>query len=138
VINYYKIAINFHFEGGSGVDAYFTDGFSVSIEHPTTNTKPDFTTPPTHATGAAPGPKHSAFCGACFSINPYSVISGPKSQKSRQKNHEPSTFFKPVFEQNLTQNYRFFNLSLPRFFNLIFFSRRAFILSPPNLFKILY
>jgi hypothetical protein len=51
--------------------------------------------------GGGSGPKHSAFCGACFSINPYRSVLDRKRRKSDQKNHEPSTFFKPLFEQNL-------------------------------------
>jgi glycosylphosphatidylinositol transamidase (GPIT) subunit GPI8 len=31
------------------------------------------------------GPKHSAFCGACFSINPYKSIFGTFSSKRGQK-----------------------------------------------------
>jgi hypothetical protein len=50
------------------------------------------------------GPKHSAFCGACFSINSYSTDFGPKSQKWGQKNHEPSTFSnRPKTTQKVTK-----------------------------------
>jgi hypothetical protein len=47
--------------------------------------------------GGGSGPKHSAFCGGCFSINPYRLIFGQKSEKSGQKNTEPSTFFNASF-----------------------------------------
>jgi hypothetical protein len=43
--------------------------------------------------GGGSGPKHSAFCGACFSINPYRSLFDTKSSKSDRKNHEPSVFF---------------------------------------------
>jgi hypothetical protein len=43
------------------------------------------------------GPKHSAFCGACFSINPYSIKIGPIMSKIDPKNHEPSVFFNRHF-----------------------------------------
>jgi hypothetical protein len=44
--------------------------------------------------GGGSGPKHSAFCGACFSINSYKWLLDQKRRKSGQKNHEPSVFFK--------------------------------------------
>jgi hypothetical protein len=43
--------------------------------------------------GGGSGPKHSAFCGACFSINSYRTVFGQKCQKWGPKNHEPSVFF---------------------------------------------
>jgi hypothetical protein len=47
-----------------------------------------------YSPGGGVGPKHSAFCGGCFSINSNSVIFGPIKSKSDQKNTEPSTFSK--------------------------------------------
>jgi hypothetical protein len=73
--------------------------------------------------GGGSGPKHSAFCGACFSINLYRAQKWSKAIKSDPKNHEPSVFFNGDFWHFWTKIWRFFNLSLPRFFNLIFFRR---------------
>jgi hypothetical protein len=44
--------------------------------------------------GGGVGPKHSAFCGGCFSINSNSSLFGPIKSKNDQKNPEPSTFSK--------------------------------------------
>jgi hypothetical protein len=50
--------------------------------------------------GGGSGPKHSAFCGGRFSINPISVIFDPIKSKSDQKNHEPSVFLnRPLLTQ---------------------------------------
>jgi hypothetical protein len=90
-----KNHINFTFEGGFAVDADFTDGFSGSIEDPKIDKKGDFSIKFMISPGGGSGPKHSAFCGACFSINPYSSVFGPKRQKSTPNFHEPSVFFIP-------------------------------------------
>jgi hypothetical protein len=88
--------------GGFAVDADFGDGLSGSTEHPKFETKrynpKNFTLSP----GGGSGPKHSAFCGACFSINPYSSLFGLIKSKIDKKNTEPSTFFNPHFGENLT------------------------------------
>jgi hypothetical protein len=39
------------------------------------------------------GPKHSAFCGGCFSINTYRGQSDQKWSDSDTINHVPSVFF---------------------------------------------
>jgi hypothetical protein len=81
------------------------------------------------------GPKHSAFCGACFSINPYRVTFWSFSINLGLKNHEPSTFLVRHFFAIKLVFGSFFNLSLPRFFNLIFFSRQYKIYFHPYHFK---
>jgi hypothetical protein len=90
-----KTPINFTFGGGFAVDADFGDGFSGSIEGPkimkNTQKSINFHFSP----GGGSGPKHSAFCGACFSINPYRLVLGQKRQKSDRNFHEPSVFFNP-------------------------------------------
>jgi hypothetical protein len=88
-----KNPINFSFWGGFAVDADFSDTFSGYIEGPKNMKKPEKSINFMNFPGGGSGPKHSAFCGACFSINPYSSDFGPKCQKSTSKNHEPSTFF---------------------------------------------
>jgi hypothetical protein len=71
------------------------------------------------------GPKHSAFCGACFSINPYSVQKCPKSIKVDPKNHEPSVFFMRHFRHFLIKFdppkpiFIIYNLSTGHFINLL-------------------
>jgi hypothetical protein len=93
VINFYKFAIKSTFWGGFAVDADFGDGFSGCIEGPQNPKKRYFSIKFMFSPGGGSGPKHSAFCGACFSINPYRVKFGPKCQKWGSKNHEPSVFF---------------------------------------------
>jgi hypothetical protein len=66
--------------------------------------------------GGGSGPKHSAFFGACFSINPYSSLFGQNRQKSTPKNREPSVFFMAqifTFFIIFDPQNRFLNLSLP-------------------------
>jgi hypothetical protein len=85
------------FWGGFAVDADFSDGFSGSIEGPQNAKNRVFSINFMKIPGGGSGPKHSAFCGACFSINPYSLKIDPKRQKSTPKKREPSTFFKRQF-----------------------------------------
>jgi hypothetical protein len=92
-----KITIIFTFQGGFAVDADFTDGFSGSIEGPKIDKNHEISIKNHFSPGGGSGPKHSAFCGACFSINPIRRYSDPKRQKSDQKNTEPSTFFNAEF-----------------------------------------
>jgi hypothetical protein len=69
--NFNKIAINFTFWGGFAVDADFSDRFSGSIEGPQIDKNRQKSINFHFFSGGGSGPKHSAFCGACFSINPY-------------------------------------------------------------------
>jgi hypothetical protein len=64
------------FWGGFAVDADFTDGFSGSIEDPKINKIREKSIKFMFFPGGGSGPKHSAFCGACFSINLYSSVFG--------------------------------------------------------------
>jgi hypothetical protein len=100
----YKIAIKTTFWGGFAVDADFGDGFSGSIEGPQNQKKPEKSINFILSPGGGSGPKHSAFCGACFSINPYRAKIDQKCQKSTPKNREPSVFFKPQNDENLIKN----------------------------------
>jgi hypothetical protein len=88
-----KTPINFTFGGGFAFDADFGVVFSVSIEATkiikNTQKSINFHFSP----GGGSGPKHSAFCGACFSINPYKSLFDTKRTKIDRKNHEPSVFF---------------------------------------------
>jgi hypothetical protein len=79
--------------GGFAVDADFSDRFSGSIEDPKITKNQWKSIKFNKFSGGGSGPKHSAFCGACFSINPIGAIFGPISQKSDQNLLEPSTFF---------------------------------------------
>jgi hypothetical protein len=92
-----KSTIKITFEGGFAVDADFTDGFSGSIEGPKIDKKRENSIKFMISPGGGSGPKHSAFCGACFSINPYSSVFGPKRQKSTPNFLEPSVFFMTHF-----------------------------------------
>jgi hypothetical protein len=76
-----KISIKLTFWGGFAVDADFTDGFSGSIEDPKIDKNGQKSINFMFFPGGGSGPKHSAFCGACFSINPYRSDFGPKVSK---------------------------------------------------------
>jgi hypothetical protein len=78
--------------GGFAVDADFGDGFSGSIEGPKIMKNAKKSINFHFSPGGGSGPKHRAFCGGCFSINPIGVIFGPIKSNFDQKNHEPSTF----------------------------------------------
>jgi hypothetical protein len=94
VLVFYNFATQFirHFWGGFAVDADFGDGFSGCIEGPKIDKKRKKSINFHFSPGGGSGPKHSAFCGGRFSINPITRYSGPKKTKSDQKNPEPSTF----------------------------------------------
>jgi hypothetical protein len=73
-----KIAINDHFWGGFAVDADFGDGFSGCIEDPKIDKKRKKSINFHFRQGGGVGPKHSAFCGGCFSINSNRTVLGQK------------------------------------------------------------
>jgi hypothetical protein len=81
------------FGGGFAVDADFSDAFSGSIEGPQNHKNHVFSINFIEFPGGGSGPKHSAFSGACFSINPYRALLDKKSSKSDPNFHEPSVFF---------------------------------------------
>jgi hypothetical protein len=91
VVNY-KIAINSLF-GGVGRRCRFYWRFFRLYWRPIFQKKPWFSINFNEIPRGGSGPKHSALCGACFSINPYSTQKWTKSSKSDPKNHEPSVFF---------------------------------------------
>jgi hypothetical protein len=89
------------FWGGFAVDADFGDGFSGCIEGPKIVKNHEKSIILHFRQGGGVGPKHSAFCGGCFSINSNRVILGPIKSKNDQKNPEPSTFsIPPIFIKN--------------------------------------
>jgi hypothetical protein len=92
---------------GFAVDAEFSDAFYGSIEGPQNGKNHVISIKFIDFSGGGSGPKHIAFCGACFSINPNRTLFGQKCQKSGPKNHEPSVFFIPKIGVKMIKKVRF-------------------------------
>jgi hypothetical protein len=84
------------------------------------------------------GPKHSAFCGGCFSINLYKSLFGTFSQKSVQKNAN-RRLFPSATKWSIFNNFHtignIYKFATQLIFNLIFFRRRQIWSLPISIFK---
>jgi hypothetical protein len=114
----YSIKIDkFHFSGGVGRRCRFYWRFFRLYWRPKNHKKSQKSIKFIEIPGGGSGPKHSAFCGACFSINPYRALFGQNRSKWTPKNHEPSVFFMRQNWQNSTlfdpHKWHFFKLSMP-------------------------
>jgi hypothetical protein len=102
IIKYSINSDKFHFSGGVGRRCRFYWRFFRLYWRPKNHKKSQKSIKFIEIPGGGSGPKHSAFCGGCFSINPYRALFGQNRSKWTPKNHEPSVFFIPQNWQNST------------------------------------